>query len=77
VATFVNNPETNGGVVPASTRTRIALAITGLWALTNVASLVLYSINRPWEPSPWIGATMLGTAAAIFGSDFRKGLGRE
>jgi hypothetical protein len=73
----VANTETNGGVVPASTRTKIALIITFLWAATNAASLVLYTFDRPWEPSPWIGATMLGTAAAIFGTDFRKGLGRE
>ena len=69
--------EANGGIVPSTVRVKIALAITALWGITNLASLALYALERPWEPSPWIGATMLGTAAAIFGTDFRKGLGRE
>ena len=61
-----------GAVVPLHVRVWLALAITVLWAIVNLASLASYLFaTTPFEPSPWIGATMLGTAAAIFGTNFR------
>ena len=64
--------DAKGAVVPLHVRVWLALAITVLWAIVNLASLASYLFaTTPFEPSPWIGATMLGTAAAIFGTNFR------
>lgn len=56
--------------ISANMRNGIALVITVVWAGSFVADVVL----GDFETSPFIYMTMLGLAAAVFGSGFVKGI---
>lgn len=62
--------DTNGNAISPRMRNGIALVITTVWAGSFVADVTLAS----FETSPFIYMTMLGLAAAIFGSGFVKGI---
>ncbi len=51
-------------------RNGIAIVITSVWAVGILADAVLAT----FELSPFVYMTMLGLAAAIFGSGFVKGV---
>ena len=51
-------------------RNGIAIVITGVWA----AGIIADALSSAFELSPFVYATMMGLATAIFGSNFVKGL---
>jgi len=64
--------EQDGQQIPVGVRIWVASTITALWVVVNLGALASYWWgDSRFEPSTWIGATMLGTAAAIFGTNFR------
>lgn len=66
------NGGTNGTTVNARTRTAIAMVITLVWAASFVADIVV----PDYSPSPLIHMAMIGLGAAVFGSNFVKGITR-
>lgn len=56
--------------VSARTRNALAVAIAGVWVAAFVADVALST----FETSAYIHMTMLGLAAAIFGSGFVRGI---
>lgn len=66
--------ERNGGIVPQRTRIRIAYTITGIWTVSVLTSIGLSIRGDEWQPNPWLMMTMVGLAAAVFGSNFVKGI---
>lgn len=67
------NGNGNGtGTVNARVRTAIALVITAVWAGSFVADIVV----PDYTPSPFLHMIMIGLAAAVFGSNFVKGVVR-
>lgn len=66
------NGNGNGTTVNARVRTAIALIITTVWAGSFVADIVV----ADYTPSPFLHMIMIGLAAAVFGSNFVKGVVR-
>ena len=64
-------------IVPPRVRTGVAIAITVLWSVSVVSSIVAVWFGRDFTFNPWVGLTMLGSSAGIFGSNFLRGIDRR